>query len=208
MKKNLVIAIFMVTCITTAQVKLTGVVKDSIGTPLEMANVIAIDDVSKAIASYGFSDAKGFYRLDLKNNTSYTVKISYIGFKEISTTINTTTVDVVKNFTMTEDNMLDGINIVTKMPVTISGDTISYNADSFKNGTERKLEDVLKKLPGVEVNAAGQIEVEGKVVEKITIDGKDFFSGDTKLATKNIPSNAIDKIQVLRNFSDVSQLSG
>jgi hypothetical protein len=208
MKKILVIAIFMVTCITTAQVKLTGIVKDSIGTPLEMANVIAIDDVSKAIASYGFSDAKGFYRLDLKNNTSYTVKISYIGFKEISTIVKTTTADIVKNFTMKEDNMLDGINIVTKMPVTISGDTISYNADSFKNGTERKLEDVLKKLPGVEVNAAGQIEVEGKVVEKITIDGKDFFSGDTKLATKNIPSNAIDKIQVLRNFSDVSQLSG
>ena len=208
MKKILVIAIFMVTYMTTAQVKLTGIVKDSIGEPLEMANVIAIDNVTKAIASYGFSDSKGFFRLDLKNNTSYNVKISYIGFKEISTTINTTTVDVVKNFTMTEDNMLDGINIVTKMPVTISGDTISYNADSFKNGTERKLEDVLKKLPGVEVNAAGQIEVEGKVVEKITIDGKDFFSGDTKLATKNIPSNAIDKIQVLRNFSDVSQLSG
>ncbi|PQJ75955.1 TonB-dependent receptor [Polaribacter gangjinensis] len=208
MKKILVIAIFMVTYISTAQVKLTGVVKDSIGTPLEMANVIAIDDVSKAIASYGFSDAKGFYRLDLKNNTSYTVKISYIGFKEISTAIKTTTTDIVKNFTMKEDNMLDGINIVTKMPVTISGDTISYNADSFKNGTERKLEDVLKKLPGVEINAAGQIEVEGKAVEKITIDGKDFFSGDTKLASKNIPSNAIDKIQVLRNFSDVGQLSG
>ncbi len=208
MKKIIVIAIFMVTWISSAQVKLTGVVKDSIGVPLEMANVIAIDDVSKAIASYGFSDAKGFYRLDLKNNTSYTVKISYIGFKEISTIIKTTTADIVKNFTMKEDNMLDGINIVTKMPVTISGDTISYNADSFKNGTERKLEDVLKKLPGVEINAAGQIEVEGKPVEKITIDGKDFFSGDTKLASKNIPSNAIDKIQVLRNFSDVGQLSG
>jgi len=208
MKKILVIAIFMVTWIATAQIKLTGVVKDSIGVPLEMANVIAIDDVSKAIASYGFSDSKGFYRLDLKNNTSYTVKISYIGFKEISTAIKTTTADIVKNFTMKEDNMLEGINIVSKMPVTISGDTISYNADSFKNGTERKLEDVLKKLPGVEINAAGQIEVEGKAVEKITIDGKDFFSGDTKLATKNIPSNAIDKIQVLRNFSDVNQLSG
>ena len=104
MKKILVIAIFMVTCITTAQVKLTGIVKDSIGTPLEMANVIAIDDVSKAIASYGFSDAKGFYRLDLKNNTSYTVKISYIGFKEISTIVKTTTADIVKNFTNYEPN--------------------------------------------------------------------------------------------------------
>ena len=71
----------MVTWITSAQTKLTGVVKDSIGVPLEMANVIAIDNNTKAIASYGFSDAKGFFRLDLKNNTSYNVKISYIGFK-------------------------------------------------------------------------------------------------------------------------------
>lgn len=198
----------MATWISSAQVKLTGVVKDSIGEPLEMANVIAIDTVSKAISSYGFSDSKGFFRLDLKNNTAYNIKISYVGFKENSIFIKTTSADIVKNFTMKEDNMLDGINIVSKMPVTISGDTITYNADSFKNGTERKLEDVLKKLPGVEVNAAGQIEVEGKAVEKITIDGKDFFSGDTKLATKNIPSNAIDKIQVLRNYSDVGQLSG
>jgi hypothetical protein len=109
---------------------------------------------------------------------------------------------------MSEDNLLDGISIVSKMPITIKGDTIIYNADSFKNGSERKLEDVLQKLPGVEVNDAGEIEVEGKKVEKVMIDGKDFFDGDTKLATKNIPSNAVDKIQVLRNFSDVSQLSG
>ena len=106
------------------------------------------------------------------------------------------------------DNALDGINIVSKMPVTIKGDTIVYNADSFKNGTERKLEDVLKKLPGVEINDDGEIEVEGKTVEKIMVDGKDFFDGDTKLATKNIPSNALDKIEVLRNYADVSQLSG
>jgi hypothetical protein len=111
-------------------------------------------------------------------------------------------------FTMYEDNTLDGIEIVSKMPVTVKGDTIIYNADSFKNGSERKLEDVLEKLPGVEINDDGQIEVEGKAVEKITVDGKEFFSGDTKLASKNIPSNAVDKIQVLRNYSSVSQLSG
>ena len=74
---------------------------------------------------------------------------------------------------MYEDNMLEGINIVAKMPVTVKGDTIIYNADSFKNGSERKLKDVLEKLPGVEINDAGQIEVEGKAVEKIMVDGKE-----------------------------------
>ena len=191
-----------------SQVQLTGVVKDSIGTPLEMANVIALDTVAKRIVSFGFTDAKGNFKLDLKTNTTYNVKISYIGYSEISQFVKTKESNQSFNFTMNEDKMLDGISIVSKMPVIVKGDTIIYNADSFKNGSERKLEDVLKKLPGVEINDAGEIEVEGKAVEKITVDGKDFFSGDTKLASKNIPSNAVDKIQVLRNYSSVNQLSG
>lgn len=198
----------MVSWVSTAQINYKGVVKDSIGNPLEMANVIALDTVAKRISSFGFTDANGNFKLDLDKNKVYNIKISYVGFKEISEFAKIKEANISKNFTMFEDNMLAGINIVSKMPITIKGDTIIYNADSFKNGTERKLEDVLKKLPGVEINAAGEIEVEGKVVEKIMIDGKEFFSGDTKLASKNIPSNAVDKIQVLRNYSNVSQLSG
>ncbi|MFY0630434.1 MAG: carboxypeptidase regulatory-like domain-containing protein [Flavobacteriaceae bacterium] len=208
MKKILLIAILMVSGVTSAQIKLTGVVKDSIGDPLEMANVVAIDTIAKRIASYGFTDAKGNYKLDLKKNTIYNVRISYVGMRTADLVFKTGEVDLVKNVALAYDNTLDEINIVSKMPVTIKGDTIIYNADSFKNGTERKLEDVLKKIPGMEVNDAGEIEVEGKVVEKVMIDGKEFFSGDTKLATKNIPSNAVDKIQVLRNYGDVGQLKG
>ncbi|MEC8134309.1 MAG: TonB-dependent receptor, partial [Bacteroidota bacterium] len=74
--------------------------------------------------------------------------------------------------------------------------------------TERKLEDVLENLPGVEINDDGQVEVEGKVVTKLMVEGKDFFDGDSKLATKNIPSNAVDKVQVLKNYAEVGQLSG
>ena len=208
MKKLLLIAFFMIFAVTSAQITYKGIVKDSLNTPLEMANVIAIDTLAKRIASYGFTDGKGNFKLALKSNTVYNIKISYIGFKEISAFLKTETTNMDKNYTMFEDTMLNGIEIVSKMPVTVRGDTIIYNADSFKNGSERKLEDVLKKLPGVEINDAGEIEVEGKVVEKIMVDGKEFFSGDTKLASKNIPSNAVDKIQVLRNYTNVSQLSG
>jgi hypothetical protein len=208
MKKLLLVAIFMVTFITSAQLKLSGIVKDSIGEPLEMANVLAINKVTKKMASYGFTDAKGNYKLELSVNATFDVKISYVGMKSADFVIETKSEDIVKNAILKYDNSLDGINIISKMPVTVRGDTIIYNADSFQNGTERKLEDVLKKLPGVEINAAGEIEVEGKRVEKIMIDGKEFFSGDTKLASKNIPSSAVDKIQVLRNYSNVSQLSG
>ena len=92
------------------------------------------------------------------------------------------------------------------MPVTIKGDTIVYNADSFNTGTERKLGDVLKNMPGIEINDDGRIEVEGKEVTKITVEGKDFFDGDSKLATQNLPANVVGKVQVLRNFSEVDQL--
>ncbi|MDB2385445.1 carboxypeptidase-like regulatory domain-containing protein [Polaribacter sp.] len=208
MRLKLLALLFFVSTVATAQVKLSGVVKDSIGIPLEMANAIAIDTVTKAITSYGFTDANGNYKLDLKRNTTYNIKISYIGFKTADDIITTKSDNITKNYTLAFDNMLDEIEIVSSMPVTIKGDTIVYNADSFKNGTERKLEDVLKKLPGVEINDNGEIEVEGKTVEKLMVNGKDFFDGDTKLATKNIPSNAVDKIEVLRNFTDVGQLSG
>ena len=196
MRKIGFIFMLLVSWTSFSQVQLTGVVKDSIGTPLEMANVIALDTVAKRIVSFGFTDAKGNFKLDLKTNTTYNVKISYIGYSEISQFVKTKESNQSFNFTMNEDKMLDGISIVSKMPVIVKGDTIIYNADSFKNGSERKLEDVLKKLPGVEINDAGEIEVEGKAVEKITVDGKDFFSGDTKLASKNIPFHLL-KDQVI-----------
>ena len=116
--------------------------------------------------------------------------------------------NVTQNFTLQEDNALYEVELTYEMPVTISGDTLVYNADSFNKGTERKLEDVLENLPGVEINDDGQVEVEGKVVTKLMVEGKDFFDGDSKLATKNIPSNAVDKVQVLKNYSEVSQLGG
>ena len=116
--------------------------------------------------------------------------------------------DLTKDYILRADNVLDEVELIFEMPVTIKGDTLIYNADSFKNGTERKLEDVLEKLPGVEINEDGQVEVECKVVNKLMVNGKDFFDGDTKLAIKNIPSKAVDKIEVLRNYSEVGQLRG
>lgn len=207
MKKIILIAIILATYASSAQIKFSGIVKDSLGNTLEMANVIAIDTVAKSISSFGFTDASGNFQLQLDHKKTYTIKISYVGFKTISEIVEVTNKDITKNFIMQED-MLNEIKIVSKMPVTVKGDTIIYNADSFTNGTERKLEDVVKKIPGMEINEAGEIEVDGKKVEKVMIDGKDFFDGDTKLATKNIPSNAVDKIQVLRNYGDVNQLRG
>ena len=191
-----------------SQIKLEGYVKDSIGNRLELANVIAINKATSALDSYGITNEDGRYKLNLKKNTIYSIQVSYIGMKSAAERLETLTSDITKDFVLQEDNLLDEVELTYEMPVTVSGDTLTYNADSFNKGTERKLEDVLENLPGVEINDDGQVEVEGKVVTKVMVEGKDFFDGDSKLATKNIPSNAVDKVQVLKNYAEVGQLSG
>ena len=208
MKNLLTALLLLVASYSFAQIKVEGIVKDSIGTPLDLANVIAINQETKALDSYGITNDKGKYKLNLKKNTTYKLQVSYIGMKSFEEIITTKEIDISKSFNLIEDNTLDTVELTYEMPVTIKGDTLVYNADSFKNGTERKLEDVLKKLPGVDINDDGQVEVEGKVVGKVMVEGKDFFDGDSKLATKNIPANAVDKIEVLKNHADVGQLSG
>lgn len=189
-------------------IRVEGFVKDSTGLGLEMANVMAINKETKTMDAYAITNEKGKYFLNLSANASYDIKASYIGYQSFESVFKTTTTNTDYNILMKAGVQLKDVEVVYEMPVTISGDTIIYNSDSFTNGTERKLEDVLKKLPGVEVNADGEIQVEGKTVSKVMVEGKDFFDGDTKIATKNIPANALDKIQVLRNYNEVSNLKG
>ena len=206
MNYRLVILLLFVASTTFAQIKIEGIVNDSIGNPLELANVIAINQATKALDSYGITNDAGRYKLNLKKNTSYNVKVSYIGMKTFEESLIISDQGLVKNFNLQPDNMLDEVELTYEMPVSIKGDTLVYNADSFKQETDKKLEDVLKRLPGVEINDDGEIEVEGKVVDKVMVEGKDFFDGDTKLATKNIPADALDKVQVLKNYDEVGQL--
>lgn len=209
MKKLLLLFLLISSVSFSQSVKFEGVILDVGKTPLEMANVMAVNTVTKAMDSYAITNDKGKYLLNLKPNSSYSIKVSYLGMQTKELFISTSTLNMNQNITLESGGIeLEGVEIVREMPVSIKGDTIVYNADSFKSGTERKLEDVLKKLPGVEVNADGEIEVEGKKVTKLMVEGKDFFDGDTKLGVKNIPADAIDKIQVLRNFNDVSALKG
>jgi hypothetical protein len=190
-------------------IRFDGIIQDKSGNPLEMANVMAVNTATKAMDSYVITNDKGRFSLTLKPNTAYSVKVSYLGMQAKDVSITTTAENLTQNITLESGGIdLEGVEIVHEMPVSIKGDTIIYNADSFKTGTERKLGDVLKKLPGVEVNADGEVEVEGKKVTKLMVEGKDFFDGDTKLGVKNIPADAIDKVQVLRNYNEISQMKG
>ncbi|AZQ43463.1 outer membrane beta-barrel protein [Nonlabens ponticola] len=210
-KLILLLAAMLLTSIAahSQNVKITGIVIDSAGTPLQMANVIAYGS-NKSLGAFGITNQDGRYQLlGLKKDSTYTLKVSFLGLQATEEKVEKIQEDLVKNFVLLEGtDQLDAVQITYEMPVSIKGDTIVYNADSFTNGTERKLDDVLNKLPGVEVNEDGDVQVEGKNVEKIYVDGKEFFEGDTRLATKNIPADAIGKVEVLKNFNNVSQLKG
>lgn len=174
-----------------------------------MANVMAINQATKGMDAYSITNDKGRFLLNLKTNSTYTIKLSYLGMKSKEVTITTQTENITQNITMESGGIeLQGVEVVREMPVSIKGDSIIYNADSFTTGTERKLEDVLKKLPGMEVDADGQVKVEGKSVTNLMVNGKKFFDGDTKLGVKNIPADAVDKVQVLRNYNENSILKG
>jgi hypothetical protein len=190
-------------------INLSGTVKDSIGSGLEMANIIALNAQTKMLDSYCVTNHKGYYKLTLKANTTYDIKVSYLGCSPGEYTITTADTDLNKDVTLLEENsLLSEVDVTYKMPVSVRGDTIVYDTDSFTTGTEKKLKDVLAALPGVEINDDGQIEVEGKRVQKVMVEGKDFFDGDSKIAIENIPANAIDKVEILRNYNEIGQMKG
>ncbi|MBE0423075.1 MAG: carboxypeptidase-like regulatory domain-containing protein [Lutibacter sp.] len=213
MKKftTFLITILFPVIIFSQSVKLEGIVKDKSDKLLEMANVIAFKKGTNILQSYSITDSKGNYRLSLNQNEEYTLKVSYLGFntKSVEISVGKSAADMSENIVLEESNeSLNEVQITYEMPVKIVGDTIVYNADSFTSGKEKKLGDVLKKLPGIDIDDNGEVEVEGKKVQKVLVEGKEFFDGDSKLATQNIPASAIDKVQVLKNYNEVSGMRG
>ena len=202
--------IFVFVCLFSyfsfGQVKFEGKVIDTLQQPLESASLVAINKSTNELESYTLTNALGEFVLQLKKNLSYKIQVSFLGLQTINDSLSVQESNLRRDYTLRSDIVLD--EVVVKMPVLVRGDTLIYDADSFKNGSERKLEDIIDNLPGIEINDTGQIEVEGKVVNKLMVNGKDFFDGDTKVATKNIPSSTVDKIQVLKNYGEVGQLRG
>ncbi|RLD60549.1 MAG: hypothetical protein DRI95_15355 [Bacteroidetes bacterium] len=191
-----------------AQSILKGKVTDTLNSPLEYANVLAIPQTENNTIAFSICNEKGEYKLTLKNNIPYSIEISYLGFTKISYPI-TLTENKKKDFLLFPTNeSLEEVIIKQRTPVIVKKDTIIYRTDVFTTGEERKLREVLKKLPGVEVDRAGNVTVNGKKVDKFMVDGKPFFTGDTKLGVNNIPADVVDEVEVLDNYTEVAFLKG
>ena len=205
--KSLFVFFFAVSITLFAQkVTLSGTVKDSLQNPMPYANVIAKPkDISKNL-QFAITDNEGFYKLAVAEKDTLTISISYLGYKPIEYQFIALK-NSKKDFILKQSSeSLD--EIVIEMPVTVKGDTTTYKTDKFVDGTERKLKNVLKKLPGVEVGKNGSITVQGKKVTKMLVDGKKFFGGNSKLAVENIPADAVGNVDVIDNYNEVAFLKG
>lgn len=188
-------------------ITVSGKVTDSLQQSLGYANILAVPESDDISISFAITENNGMYKLKLQQDQTYVVTTSYLGYLPQTITINTTNQDLIKNIVLKENpNQLDEVILNYTPPVTIKKDTIVYLVDKFVTGEERKLKDVLKKLPGVEVDRVGNVTVQGKRVTKVLVEDKTFFTGNSKLAVNNIPADAVNEVEILDNYNEVAML--
>lgn len=202
--------------LTGAAAAFAAVVK---GTVIDGTTQEALPDASVRILSAkdstfvkgGLANVKGEFALSGVRSGKYILEASYIGYKKTfrNITVGNSALNV-GNVVVSESSILLKEATVTavKTPIKVMEDTIEFNADSYKTQPNAVVEDLLKRLPGVEIDSDGKITSNGKEVTKILIDGKEFFSDDPKVASKNLPVNMIDKLQVVDRKSDLARLTG
>lgn len=194
-----------------SSVTIRGRVLEEDKSPLPNANVRLMrgDKLQSGMAT----TAEGRYTLSGVPYGTYTLEISYVGYTSHRETITVGSGETSKRMAdvvLREDGkLLDDVVISAKATeVVVRGDTIEYNADSFRTSQGSALEELIKRLPGAEIDEQGNITINGKSITQITIDGKRFFESDPKVAVKNLPAELIDKVQVLDRQSDAARMTG
>lgn len=188
--------------------QIQGVISQKTGEAIEFANIVAVDSSSSELSSYAVSSEKGEFQLSLEIGKTYLIKGSHLSFEEKEIYFKPLSKNSKLLLGLDQKNTeLDEVKVEYEFPILIKGDTVVYNTDSFNKGDERKLKDVLGNLPGFEVEENGDVKVQGKKVDKVLVEGKPFFDGDSKLAVENLPASAVDKVELLRNFTEVGMMS-
>ncbi|OUL62269.1 carboxypeptidase-like regulatory domain-containing protein [Flavobacterium sp. AJR] len=200
------ILFFLFSTFSFSQTKsFVGVISDDSNKPLESANVIAKPLQEKADLKFAIADNRGRYKLELDKQVKYEIIVSYIGFVEDVFILEAESDKMAHDFKLkpTGEKLKEIVIKHDFKPIIVKKDTLIFDVKSFSNGNERKMKEILEKLPGVEVDKNGTVTVQGKKVTKMLVEGKSFFGGGSKLAVENIPANALDKIEVIDNFNEV-----
>ncbi|MBK7433637.1 MAG: carboxypeptidase-like regulatory domain-containing protein [Chitinophagaceae bacterium] len=196
-KTLLVIVVILLGSTARAQVK--GTVIDSAGKkPIDKAVIGLVVKSNPSDTVYTFTDEKGQFRFDEVPSSGFSIVIRNMGYRPMARYVAVTkkekTIDIGTMTLASLGKLLEEV-VVQVAAIVVKEDTIEYNAGSFKVKENAVVEDLLKKLPGVTVDKDGNVTAQGKSVSRVKVNGKDFFGGDVKTATKELPANIVDKIQ-------------
>lgn len=181
--------------------------------PVVSATITLLQKKDSSLVSFTMTDNKGYFELTGIAAGDYRLLVTHVNYHSTSRalTISAATPNVNLNTIVLHDlsKTLDEVVVTAEAPpVTLIGDTIQYNAGSFKTQPNASVEGLLKKLPGIQVDKDGTVKAQGQKVNRVLVDGKEFFGTDPKMATKNLPADAVDKVQVYDRLSDAAQLTG
>ncbi|WP_297123055.1 TonB-dependent receptor [uncultured Porphyromonas sp.] len=189
-----------------------GAVRDSAEAPLVGANVAfyrLTPSGDKQLVAGGMSDGKGRFTIAQVPQEQLSLEVSYIGYQNYQKSLTITAGIDLGIIQLEEDaHLLEVVVVEGKATdMTVRGDTIAFNADAYKVPQGAMLEELVKRLPGAEIDENGQITIGGQQVAKIMLDGKEFFSGDTKVAMRNLPASVVNQLEVLNQQSDEARVT-
>ena len=216
--KKILSLLLVLGCLTTVHARdvvINGILIDSQDTTELMQATVRLLKANKdsTFVKGTTTDINGVFNLKGIKPGKYLLRCSYLGYNDLikhvtvgddGRDINMGIIKMDPNTVMLKETVVVGV----KSPITVKEDTIEFNADTYKTQANAVVEDLLKRLPGVEVGSDGKITANGKEVKKILIDGKEFFSDDPTVASKNIPAEMINKLQVIDRKSDLARLTG
>ncbi len=208
----------LISCTITALAQKNGSIKgvafDTLSKQsVSSATVSVMDKKDSSLVTFTMTDNGGRFELKGIPNGDYRLLITHVNYHNSSNLFSISDSARSRDFgniTMNDKAKVLGEVVVTNEapPVTLVGDTVQYNAGSFKTQPNANVEQLLKKLPGVKVDKDGTVTAQGEKVNRVLVDGKEFFGNDPKIATRNLPADAIDKVQVYDKQSDQAQLTG
>ena len=165
---------------------LSGTVLDTRQETIVGGNAVLFTQQGKQVSG-STTDAEGNFRLRNLSPGSYALRVSFVGYKEYTTMLKIPYSGSLRIVLEEDSQLLNTVTVERRAAdMTIKGDTVVFNADAYHVGQGAMLEDLIKRIPGAEVSSSGSITINGKSVDKILVEGKEFFSGDTKVATKNL----------------------